>query len=1313
VQLRDNIKNYARTPDVQALPSLIEVQLESFRWFCEQGLAELFDEISPIESFNGNLKLYLPGNSREAKEFGLSYWFEEPKYSEEICLERDMSFAAPLYVRVALVNREAGEEVVISDIFMGDFPLMTEKGTFIINGTERVVVSQLIRSPGVYFDADEDRTTGRRLSNAKLIPDRGAWMEFETRKSDYLTIKFNRKRTVPVTILLRALAAVNDGMPEELSPIKTGSDEELLALYASIDTDPNRQYIASTIKMEPAWELKKEQTLAQAALLEFYRRMRPGDPPTLDNAREYLESQLFDQRRYDLERVGRYKLNQRLQLDRTIPRTVRVVTKNDIVKLVERMIAINNNQLNPDDIDHLGNRRVKTVGELIQNKLRIGLRRTERVVKERMSIRESDNLTPVALVNIRPVVAAIREFFGSSQLSQFMEQTNPLAELTHKRTLSALGPGGLRRERAGFDVRDVHHSHYGRICPIETPEGPNIGLIGRLASYGRVNEYGFIETPYRQVVKFLPPTDPDIIGRTVRDEIENSKGTVVAEEGAVIDRELANKLAKAGIEKVPIMPFVTPEIIYLSADQEDNFVIAQANAPLDELKQFSSKRISARYNQQFLVVPAQRIDYMDVAPRQIVGISAALIPFLEHDDANRALMGSNMQRQAVPLLKPDVPIVSTGMENQAAYDSGQVLVCEDEGEVTSVQGDRITIRTTNNEERVYRLRKYNRSNQSTCIDQRPVVFKGQIVHKGQVIADSSSTDHGNLALGHDVLGAFLSWDGGNYEDALLISEQLLRDDKFTSIHIEKHEIEARDTKLGPEEITYDIPNVGEDALKDLDEFGIVRIGAEVGPNDILVGKITPKGEKELSPEEKLLRAIFGEKAREVKDSSLRLPHGEKGKVVDVKTFTREEHRDLPAGVEKMVRVSVAQKRKLTVGDKMAGRHGNKGVISKIVPIEDMPYLEDGRAVDIILNPLGVPGRMNIGQVLEIHLGWAAERLGFRAITPVFDGAKESEIRAELGRAWMIDLAWKDVTNRAWDWIRQFVEAGQYDPEELEDDDEIRRLYVHEWLGQRSEYNVEKLITDQVYARRAVVREWLREKGFYPDDILLFETTGLETTERRRRDENALKLSLRMWSEWADPEVAIPEEADEKELFSVADRVMLKTGKALPHYGKQMIYDGRTGEAFDRSVTVGIIHMLKLAHLVEDKVHARSTGPYSLVTQQPLGGKAQFGGQRFGEMEVWALEAYGAAYTLQEMLTVKSDDVQGRVKTYEAIVKGEPIEEPGIPTSFRVLVKELQSLGLAVEAIGESGEIIRFGKEDEKARTPKMATGLLSLSDSAD
>ncbi|MDL1899261.1 DNA-directed RNA polymerase subunit beta, partial [Anaerolineae bacterium CFX9] len=1044
--------------------------------------------------------------------------------------------------------------------------------------------------------------------------------------------------------------------------------------------------------------------IAQAALIEFYRRMRPRATPTLDNAREYLVSQLFEQRRYDLERVGRSNLNQRLHPDNPIPRQIRTVTKLDIIKLVERMILINNGKASKDDIDHLGNRRVKTVGELIQNKLRIGLRRTERVVKERMSIREADNLTPVSLVNIRPIVAAIREFFGSSQLSQFMEQTNPLAELTHKRTLSALGPGGLRRERAGFDVRDVHHSHYGRICPIETPEGPNIGLIGRLASYARVNEYGFVETPYREVIKFLPADSAELIGRRVREDIEDGKGKVIAEEGTVIDEALQKKLVKAGIENVPIMPFVGDNVYYLSADAEDNYVIAQANAVLDDRREFVAERVPARLNQKFLNMPVQRIDYVDVAPRQIVGISAALIPFLEHDDANRALMGSNMQRQAVPLLQPDVPIVSTGMEGQAASDSGQVLVADVAGEVTSVQGDRIVVRQPNGDERVYRLRKYNRSNQSTCVDQRPIVIKGQHIQPGDVIADSSSTYMGNLALGHDVIGAFLSWDGGNYEDALLISEELLRQDKFTSIHIEKHEVEARDTKLGPEEITYDIPNVGEDALKDLDEFGIVRVGAEVGPNDILVGKITPKGEKELSPEEKLLRAIFGEKAREVKDSSLRLPHGEKGKVVDVKTFTREEHPDLPAGVEKMVRVSVAQKRKLTIGDKMAGRHGNKGVISKIVPIADLPYLADGRTVDIILNPLGVPGRMNIGQVLEIHLGYAADRLGFRAITPVFDGAKESEIQAELARAWMVDQAWKEFTNRAWEWIAQF----EYNSEELEDDAEVRRLYVHNLVAESGRYDADQLLLDEIYTRRVVVAEWLREKGFDPDDILCWDNVGVEVAERRRRDHNAFNVGLRLWIQWAAPEFEFDQTLVDRDLLRIADRVMFETGKPVPVYGKHTLYDGRTGEPFDQPVTVGMIHMLKLAHLVEDKVHARSTGPYSLVTQQPLGGKAQFGGQRFGEMEVWALEAYGAAYTLQEMLTVKSDDVAGRVATYEAIIKGESIKEPGIPTSFRVLVKELQSLGLSVEAIGETGEIIRFGKDDDKQRQTQPSTALLTV-----
>ena len=2570
-----NVKSYARTPEIQEHSSLIDIQLKSFEDFLYRGrLLELFDEINPIESFNGNLLLYFPGNIPEAREFGLNFRFEEPKYDEDACLERDMSYASPLHVRVALVNRAAGYEIRMEDIFLGDFPLMTEKGTFIINGTERVVVSQLIRSPGVYFDVEEERATGRSLSNAKMIPDRGAWMEFETRKTDYITIKFNRKRTIPVTVLLRALAAVDDGLPPEMSPVKTGNDDEMRRLFADLDTDEAHPYIESSLKNEPEWDVKKKQTIAEVALIEFYRRMRPGDPPTLDNARNYLEGQLFDQRRYDLERVGRHKLNQRrrdlvkkleelgregaievLGLKDEIDPEHRTMTKADIVALVAQMILINNGQGERNDIDHLGNRRVKTVGELIGNKLRIGLRRMERVVRERMSIREAEQLTPVSLVNIRPIVAAVREFFGSSQLSQFMEQTNPLSELTHKRTLSALGPGGLRRERAGFDVRDVHHSHYGRICPIETPEGPNIGLIGRLASYARVNELGFIETPYRKVVNELPvvltnkvrapedivvsrkvtrprkvtesligyessdnvevaaavqslfdnlneirntslkqsenalhglgeelrggggvraslqqirgeaekgkfpdgetikqyrckidepvrayqetvrtlerkitqlqshpeivrisgdqakvldfaglldelegdtgtaivglkdmeaavsegvtneeefnkavakalkgvnnlqeripaivggvqakideaishPLDegvksriiivkkgdiidadilkalkehdikkvkavsyvgnkaligrevyddindingrtivemdtvidagilnvlvehgikkvkvvtylekrivnPDLIGRTVRDDIEAvivkegtvidatavkelrkhgikevkvveglsiptseveynfekvsnkdllgqviaedieaviveegtiidakvvrklkkhgikevkaveglsiptsvkevkprkvftpnwvesdtneynfekvsnkdllgqvvaedieavvvvagteidatavkklkkhgikevkvetytatakkvddldligravskgivvsrkvtrsrkvtesligyessydvevatleksrqavdnlnkirntslkqsedalhglgeelrggggvraslqqirgkaekgkfpdgetikqyrrkidepvrayqetiktlereitqlqshpeivrisgdqakvldfaesldelegdtdraivgledmeaaisagvtnkeefnkavaealisvnnlqeripaivrdvqrkidanpllsdegvkspiiivkkgdiidadilkalkehgikkvkieddkeeiiaeagtvidakivrklkkqgikevkvetktysakkvndpdligykaaddieavivagteidaeileklveqdiekvkvetyvgnkdligrsvydtikgnkgnvivkasakinarilkklveqdikevkvetetyiakkvddpdligykaaddieavtveedtiidakvvrklkkhgikkvkvviyidnpdligravSKGIVVSrkvtrsrkvtesligyessddvevaeksrqavqslfdnlneirntslkqsedalhglgeelrrgdgvraslqqirgkaeegefpdgetikqyrckidepvrayqetirklereitqlqshpeldelegdtdraivglkdmeaavsegvtneeefnkavaealkgvinlqeripaivegmqakideainhlpdedriqieggidnltivkkgdiidadilkalkehgikkvkieddkeeiiaeagtvidakivrklrkhgikevkvetktytakkvgdpdligykaaddieavivEEDTVVDAKVVRKLKKYGIEKVPVVPFATYDIEYLSADTEDRYRIAQANSHLDERNQFVSRRVSARHDQKFLTVLRDRLDYMDIAPRQIVGISAALIPFLSHDDANRALMGSNMQRQAVPLLTPDVSVVSTGMESQAASDSGQVLVSDIEAEVVSVQGHRVIVKTKEGEELVYPLRKYDRSNQSTCIDQRPLVRKGDTIKPGDVIADSSSTYEGRLALGHDVLTCFLSWDGGNYEDALLVSEDMLRNDKFTSIHIEKHEIEARDTKLGPEEITYDIPNVGEEALKDLDERGIVRIGAEVGPNDILVGKITPKGEKELSPEEKLLRAIFGEQAREVKDSSLRLPHGDRGKVVDVKIFTRDEYPDLPAGVEKMVRVSVAQRRKLTVGDKMSGRHGNKGVISKIVPIEDMPYIEGGVPVEIILNPLGVPGRMNIGQILELHLGWAADRLGFRAVTPVFDGAREDEIRADLGRAWMIDWAWKYITERAWENAEHLAEMGQMKLEEFDDDMHVICAYLVHRVGESGEYDNEAIILerDEIYVRRVAVAEVLREFGYAPDEVMVYNNEGLSNEERDRRDQNALRVSLCLWiGQNAEQEVELGDDLEIRDLFKIADQVMFETGSPVPHYGKQRLYDGRTGEPFDRDVAVGYVHMLKLAHLVEDKAHARSTGPYSLVTQQPLGGKAQFGGQRFGEMEVWALEAYGAAYILQEMLTVKSDDVQGRVKTYESIVKGEDIEEPGIPTSFRVLVKELQSLGLAVEAITSSGDVIRFGKDDEQARRPQPATGLLRL-----
>ncbi len=1322
-----NVKNYARTPDIQELPSLIDIQLRSFEDFLNGGKAldfpaeknfitegkimELFDEINPIQSFNGNLSLYFPGNQEVAQEFGLKPYFEKPKYDEEECIERDMSYAAPLYVEVALVNHEQGDEIIRQDIFMGEFPLMTEKGTFIINGTERVVVSQLIRSPGVYFDAEAERATGRQLSNAKLIPDRGAWMEFETRKTDYITIKFNRKRTIPVTVLLRALAAVDDGLPERLSPIKTGEDEEILALFADVDTSETHRFIESCFKNEPVWDVKKKQTLAEVALIEFYRRMRPGDPPTLDNAKEYLESQLFDKRRYDLERVGRYKLNQRLELNGTIDLSHRTITKADIVKLVEHMIRINNGGRAKDDIDHLGNRRVKTVGELIGNKLRIGLRRMERVVKERMSIRDAEQLTPVSLVNIRPIVAAVREFFGSSQLSQFMEQTNPLSELRHKRTLSALGPGGLRRERAGFDVRDVHHSHYGRICPIETPEGPNIGLIGRLATYARVNELGFIETPYRRVVNTLLAEDPALLGRVLRDDIENSRGKVSIEEGTVIDKKLVTRLKRLKVRDVPIVPFATRDIEYLSADNEDRYIIAQANARLDENGQFISNRVSARHDQGFLTVPPQRIDYMDIAPRQIVGISAALIPFLSHDAANRALMGSNMQTQAVPLVSPDVSVVSTGMESQAAFNSGQVLVSDIEAEVTSVQGHRVIVRAKDGAEKIFQLRKYERSNQSTCIDQRPLVRKGDTIKPGDVIADSSSTYNGQLALGHDVLTCFLSWDGGNYEDALLVSEDMLRADKFTSIHIEKHEIEARDTKLGSEEITYDIPNVGEEALKDLDEHGIVRIGAEVGPNDILVGKITPKGEKELSPEEKLLRAIFGEQAREVKDSSLRLPHGDRGKVINVKVFTREEHPDLSAGVDKMVRVSVAQRRKLTVGDKMAGRHGNKGVISKIVSVEDMPYIEGGIPVEIILNPLGVPSRMNIGQILELHLGWAADRLGFRAITPVFDGVKEQEIQAELGRAWMIDWAWKLTTERAWENHENLAEGAGVAPEDFDDDMHVICAYLVDRVGASGLYNNEAIILerDDIYVRRVAVAEMLREFGHDPDSIMVYDNSELSIEERDTRDARAVDVSIRLWIQHnATEEIELPADLSLRELFEIANRVMFETSVPVPQYGKHTLYDGRTGEPFDRHVAVGYVHMLKLAHLVEDKAHARSTGPYSLVTQQPLGGKAQFGGQRFGEMEVWALEAYGAAHILQEMLTVKSDDVQGRVKTYESIVKGEPIEEPGIPTSFRVLVKELQSLGLSVEAITGAGDVIRFGKYDEQSRKPQPETGLLGL-----
>jgi DNA-directed RNA polymerase subunit beta len=1263
-------KTYARTPAVLDLPRLTEVQLRSFEWFKLEGLRELFAEITPIVSFNKNLELH----------FG-DFYFGEPKYPEDECRERDITFSAPLWVKVKLVNRDTGE-ISEQEVFMGDFPLMTESATFIINGSERVVVSQLIRSPGVYFTVEEDRSTGRELAGAKLIPSRGAWLEFETSKRDIVSVKVDRKRKLPVSILLRAIGF--------------GTDEQIRSLFADIDNDLDHPYIEATLERDPtANPTDNNEKGVEDALLEFYKKLRPGDPPTLDNAKSFVQNLFFSARRYDLGKVGRYKLNRRLGIDGSMEN--RILTNEDIVAVIRRIIDINNGRGRADDIDHLGNRRIKTVGELIQNQLRIGLLRMERVVRERMSIRDPEQVTPLSLINIRPVVAATREFFGGSQLSQFMDQTNPLAELTHKRRLSALGPGGLRRERAGFDVRDVHFSHYGRICPIETPEGPNIGLIGSMASFARVNDFGFLETPYRRVHNELPVTSNELMGRALNADIVDPKtGDTIASRGDVVDDALAERLRSVdGLTNVRVRPFAGRDVVYLTADEDEQASIAQASTQLNAMGEFQNQRPSARHAEEFMFEQPERLRFMDVSPKQIVSVSAALIPFLEHDDANRALMGSNMQRQAVPLVKPDAPIVGTGMEWQAAIDSGQVVVARNPGEVVSVTSNEVTVQEEDGTRQVYRLRKYNRSNQSTCIDQRPTVFKGDMVVKGSVLADSSSTQGGELALGQNVVVAYMSWEGGNFEDAILVSERLIQDDKYTSIHIEKHEIEARETKLGPEEITRDIPNVGEDALKDLDEDGIIRIGAEVVPGDILVGKITPKGETELTPEEKLLRAIFGEKAREVKDSSLRLPHGERGKVVDVKVFDRDEHRDMAAGVEKIVRVSVAQRRRLTEGDKMAGRHGNKGVISKVVPVEDMPFLEDGTPVDIILNPLGVPGRMNIGQILEAHLGWAAGRLGFMAETPVFDGAKEEEIEAELARAWLIDRAWTDVAGRSWSMLQ---EAG-VDGSELKDDADARRIYLLEWLEPRG-YDVQRMYEDENYARLACLREWLQERGYEADNVI---SAGY--TERRATHESneyAIEVALREWMLHFE---ADPGDLTGAELVQTAEELSHEIGWPLPTTGKQRLYDGKTGSPYDSPVTIGIVQMLKLHHLVEDKVHARSTGPYSLVTQQPLGGKAQFGGQRFGEMEVWALEAYGAAHILQEMLTIKSDDVSGRVRTYESIVKGEEIQSPGVPESFRVLVKELQSLGLAVEVINEKNEVIQFGKEDTEERLPKLGFSL--------
>ncbi|MGI6152647.1 MAG: DNA-directed RNA polymerase subunit beta [Christensenellaceae bacterium] len=1160
--------SFSKIKEVLDMPDLIEIQKNSYTRFLEEGLGEVLKDISPISDYSENLLL-------EFVDYQIA---DDPKYSVEECKERDVNYAAPLKVQVRLLNKETGE-VKEQQVFMGDFPLMTDKGTFIINGAERVIVSQLVRSPGVYFGTAKDKA-GKDLYSSTVIPNRGAWLEFETDSNDCLFIRVDRTRKLPATVFLRAM-----GM---------GSDTDIRKFFGD---DEN---IEATIK--------KDNTASKdEGLLEVYKRLRPGEPPTVESATSLLTSLFFDPKRYDLARVGRYKFNKKLSLKDRIEGQVAAdnvvdeetgelyVAKGDRIteKLalqivnagintvdvevgeasfrvhgnhfvdaakhlpfdpasagineqvyypaLKEMIAEYGNDKNllkekikeniailipkhiiledifaavnyfvglkhglgeTDDIDYLGNRRLRSVGELLQNQIRVGLTRLERVVRERMSIQDMDVATPSNLINIRPVTAAIKEFFGSSQLSQFMDQTNPLAELTHKRRLSALGPGGLNRERASFDVRDVHHSHYGRMCPIETPEGPNIGLIGSLSTYARINEYGFIETPYR-----------------------------------VIDK-------KKGI--------VTPDVRYMTADEEENLIVAQANEPIDDDGRFVHDRVMCRLRELFVEVPRDEVDMMDVSPKQLVSVAAALIPFLENDDANRALMGSNMQRQAVPLLIPEAPVIGTGMEYKAAYDSGVLLIAEKAGKVKAVTAKKIVVANEDRTESEYTLTKFARSNQGTCINQLPLVYEGQEIEAGQVIADGPSTDKGEMALGKNVLVGFMTWEGYNYEDAMLLSERLVKDDVFTSIHIEEYEAEARDTKLGPEEITRDIPNVGDDALADLDASGIVRIGAEVRSGDILVGKVTPKGETELTAEERLLRAIFGEKAREVRDTSLRVPHGEAGIVVDVKVFMRENKDELTAGVNKLVRVYIAQKRKISVGDKMAGRHGNKGVISRVMPVEDMPFLPDGTPLDIVLNPLGVPSRMNIGQVLEVHLGRAARELGIEIATPVFDGASEEDIE-----------------------------------------------------------------------------QMLKKSGLNED-------------------------------------------------------------------GKTMLYDGRSGEPFENRVTVGYMYILKLHHLVDDKIHARSTGPYSLVTQQPLGGKAQFGGQRFGEMEVWALEAYGAANTLQEILTVKSDDVVGRVKTYEAIVKGENIPEPGIPESFKVLIKEMQSLGLDVKVLSEDrGEVaIKEADEDD-------------------
>jgi DNA-directed RNA polymerase subunit beta len=1105
-------KFFHKRHEVSLLPNLIEVQLNSYRWFLEKGIKELLGEINPIRDFTSkNLELF----------FG-DYFFDKPKYDEFVSRERNTTFEAPLYVSAKLINKVTGKTKT-QDVYFGDFPLMTPRGTFIINGVERVVVSQLIKSPGVFFTMENIR--GKNLYGAKIIPNRGAWLELDTDAAGVIGVKIDRKRRIPITALLRVFGLT--------------TNEEILASFKDVDTDPDTKYIASTLE-------KDASTNPDEGYKEVYKRIRPGDLATVDNAKSLISGMFFNAERYDLSPVGRYKFNQRLNID---DRISQILLKEDLVGVIREIIRLNIVQEPPDDIDHLANRRVRAVGELIQTRFRVGLARMARIAKDRMSLADLETVTPAQLIHVRPIVATMQEFFSSSQLSQFMDQTNPLAELEHKRRLSAMGPGGLSRERAGFEVRDVHHSHYGRLCPITTPEGPNIGLVAHLATYARVNDFGFIETPYRKTKKFAKNDGQDGVDEISFYDIKDDKGNVLAAAGEVISAKKAKELAKQEqILEFRIKSRLTDKVIYLDAYEEEQLIIGQSNIQVDEKGYFVNPRESARVQSEPSIASSDDLDCVDVSPKQIISVTTSLIPFLEHDDANRALMGSNMQRQAVSCIKPQAPLVGTGMEGKAARDSGTVILNEEDGEVVSAVGNKIVVVGEKGKRKEYPLLKFLRTNSATAINQIPRVSKGQHVKKGDILADGASTEHGELALGQNVLVAFMSWEGGNYEDAVLISERVVQQDRYSSIHIDDFKIDVRDTKLGPEQVTRDIPNVGEEKLKDLDESGVIRIGAQVKAGDILVGKITPKGETDLTAEEKLLRVIFGEKSRDVKDTSLTLPHGEYGKVVNIREFSREAGDKLPSGVIRSIQVSVAVLRKIQVGDKMAGRHGNKGVISKVIPVEDLPFMKDGTPVDIILNPLGVVSRMNLGQILETHLGMACYKQGYKVATPVLDGVTEQQIKDEL------------------------------------------------------------------------------------------EKSG------------------------------------------------------IPRDGKVVLYDGKTGEQFDEKVTVGVMYFLKLHHLVDDKMHARSTGPYSLITQQPLGGKAQFGGQRFGEMEVWALEGYGAAHTLQEMLTIKSDDVVGRSKTYEAIVKGEPIKKPNIPESFRVLIKELQSLCLDAELLGADGAVTSAGEE---------------------